>query len=208
MTMDHCLQGVWLIDVVTGTVLNKYEFPDDVVSFTESFVNDLVLDETRDLAYLTDAWGDGGLVVYDYAAGSSRRYSGPSTVADPHYVMIVNGVYYGTNIFTTPVDGIAITDDQEAIFYCNVQGTQLHRLPTAVLRDFSSSQEQITAAVEVLGAKQPSDGMMYRDGVLYFGALTESTFYALPVTAASYPDTASEAVPVWPQQVDFRWVSE
>ena len=125
---------------------------------------------------------------------------------DPNYVMIINGVNYGTESFPTPVDGIAITDDQEAIFYCSLQGADLFRLPTAILRDFTSTQEQITAAVEDLGFKQPSDGMMYRNGVLYFGSLTESTYYALPVTATSIPDTTIESVPVWPQQVDFRWV--
>ena len=196
-----------MIDVASGTVLNKYEFPADVVSYTESFVNDLVLDEAKELAYLTDAWGDGGLLVYNFAAQTSRRYTGPSTMPDSAYVMIVNGVNYGTTTFTTPIDGIAITEDQEAIFYCNVQGTTLHRVPTAVLNDFSSSQDDITAAVQDLGLKEPSDGMMYRSGVLYFGSLTESTYYALPVTATSNPDVTSAAVPVWPQQVDFRWVS-
>lgn len=195
-----------MIDVASGSILNKYSFPPEVVSYTESFVNDLVLDETKQVAYLTDAWGDGALLVYNFQEQSSRRYSGPSTMADPNYVMIINGVNYGTNLFTTPVDGIAITDDKEAIFYCNVQGAELHRVPTAVLLDFTSSDEDITAAVEVLGAKPPSDGMMYRDGVLYFGSLPESTYYALPVTATSLPSVDNAAVPVWPQAVDFRWV--
>jgi hypothetical protein len=196
-----------MIDVTSGSVLNKYEFPEDVVSYTESFVNDLVLDEARELAYLTDAWGDGALLVYNFQEQTSRRYTGPSTMSDPNYVMIINGVNYGTNIFTTPVDGIAITDDSAAIFYCSVQGTELHRVPTAVLSDFSSSDEDITSAVEVLGAKQPSDGMMYREGVLYYGSLPESTYYALPVTAtSSSPSVEAASVAVWPQPVDFRWV--
>lgn len=196
-----------MIDVSSGTILSKYVFPEEVVSSSSSFVNDIVLDEAKEIAYLTDAWGDGALLVYNYQEQTSRRYSGPSTAPDSSYVMIVNGVNYGTTTFTTPIDGIAITDDHEAIFYCNVQGTELHRVPTAVLNDFSSSQDDITAAVEVLGTKQPSDGMMYRNGVLYFGSLPESTYYALPVTATSYPPVDSAAVPVWPQQVDFRWVS-
>ena len=195
-----------MIDVATGEVLSKYEFPSEVVSYTDSFVNDLVLDQNKEIAYLTDAWGDGALIVYDHSAGISRRYSGPSTAPDPNYALVVNGVNYGTDIFTTPIDGIGISDDQQAVFYCNIQGTDLNRVPTSVLNDFTTSDEDITAAVEVLGTKEPSDGMMYRDGVLYYGSLTESTYYALPVGAHDYPSVETSSVPVWPKQVDFRWV--
>lgn len=200
--------GIWMIDVATGAVLSEYYFPPEVVSYTESFVNDLVLDEAKQIAYLTDAWGDGALLVYKHLEQTSRRYTGPSTMSDPNYVMIINGVNYGNNFFTTPIDGIAITDDQEAIFYCNIQGTDLNRLSTAVLNDFTKTAEEITAAVEVVGTKEPSDGIMYWNGVLYFGSLPESTYYALPITATSVPNPsiATTAVPVWPEQVDFRWV--
>jgi hypothetical protein len=189
-------------------VVSKYYFPNDVVSYTESFLNDIVLDENKEIAYLTDAWGDGGLIVYNYQKSNSRRYSGSSTMADPNYVMIINGVNYGTDTFTTPVDGIAITDDNQAIFYCSVQGDELFRLPTAILNDFNSTQDQITAEVQSLGFKEPSDGIQYWNGLLYYGSLPESTYYALPVTATSipYPDAAGASVPVWPEQVDFRWI--
>lgn len=200
--------GVWLIDVASGDILSKYYFPAEVVSYSESFVNDIVLDETREIAYLTDAWGDGALLVYDFQQQKSRRYTGTSTMAEPDYVMIINGVYYGSNLFTTPVDGIAITDDQEALFYCNVQGTKLHRLPTSVLRDFSTTDEEITDSVEVMGTKQPSDGIIYLNGNLIYGSLTESTYYSLPVSATSdtFTNLEDSTVPVWPELVNFRWV--
>lgn len=121
--------------------------------------------------------GDGAIIVFDLATLTSRRYSGVSTKNDPAYAMIINGVNYGTNTFTTPSDGIALTEDKEALFYCQVQGTSLYRVSTAVLRDLESSNEDIDKAVEYIGQKEPSDGIKYLDGVLYWGALTQSTVY-------------------------------
>jgi hypothetical protein len=207
--------GVWLIDLETNAVLSKYYFPDSVASYETSFVNDIVLDEARNLAYLTDAGGgssgtSGGLLVYDHAAGTSRRYSGASTMNSPDYVMVIDGTDYGSDIFTTPSDGLAITEDCEALLYCAVQGTTLYRLPTAVLRDWASTSEQIDAAVQAIGAKNPSDGMKYLDGVLYYGDLPSSTYHALPITSTSFPDTIADAVtaPVGSDPINLRWVSD
>lgn len=159
------------------------------------------------MAYLTDSWGDGGLVVYDHANQLSRRYTGISTQRDPSYVMIINGVNYGNSTFTTPVDGIAITSDNEAIFYCNVQGTSLYRLKTSILRDFESSSSDIDRAVEYLGEKEPSDGMAYKDGKLFYGSLTTSTYYYLEVDATSNVNSATESVMATPiSEGDLHWV--
>lgn len=89
--------------------------------------------------------------MYDHKAQTSRRYAGPSTANDPNYVMIINANFYGKNIFTTPVDGIAITDDYAAIFYCAVQGTSLYRLPTAILSNFDLTDSDIDGYVDYLG---------------------------------------------------------
>lgn len=199
--------GVWIINTETGEIQSQYYFPPSIASPNNSFVNDIVLDEQKQIAYLTDAWGSGGLIVYNYGLGLSRRYSGPSTANDPNYVMIINGVNYGTNQFTTPIDGIAITDDCKAIFYCAVQNVYLYRIPTSILNDFTKTTDDITASVEVIpGTKEPSDGMMYLNGVLYYGSLPESTYYALKISSKSTPDI-SESVGTWPDQVNMRWVN-
>ena len=199
--------GIWIIDMASSTVVQKYYFPAEVASPSSSFVNDIVIDESRDVAYLTDAWGEGGLIVYDRGQGSSRRYSGPSTKNDPSYTMIINGVDYGTSIFTTPSDGIAMTEGGEALLYGAVQGTTLYRMATELLRDFSSTQEQLDDAAETIGWKEPSDGMQYVQGKLYFGSLPSSTYYVLPINATSFPDTSTEAIPATPEPSNMRWVS-
>ena len=198
--------GVWIINTETSEIISQYYFPPSVASPNNSFVNDIVIDEKKQIAYLTDAWGLGGLIIYNYQLGTSRRYSGPSTANDPNYVMIINGVNYGTTQFTTPIDGIAITNDLKAIFYCAVQGVQLYRIPTSILNDFTTSTDQITASIQVIpGTKEPSDGIMYWNNALYYGSLPESTYYALEISSTSSPDL-SQSVPTWPDQVNMRWV--
>lgn len=48
--------GLWMIDMTSHEVILKYYFPSSIVAPTSSFLNDVVVDETRDVAYLTDAW--------------------------------------------------------------------------------------------------------------------------------------------------------
>jgi hypothetical protein len=198
--------GIWIIDLLTDTVISKYYFPESVASSSNSFVNDIVLDENLEIAYLSDAWGDGGLIVYDYKGNTSLRYSGPSTERDPSYVMIINGVNYGNNIFTTPVDGIGLSPDYKYVYYCNVQGRYLYRIPAAVLRDPASTQEEIDNAVVNLGTKPPSDGIQFWGDVLYYGSLPESTYYAVQLGEDDILNVTDKAVPVWPDQVNMRWV--
>lgn len=97
--------GLWTIDLNTHAVTSKYYFPPSIVSHDESFLNDIAIDEARNMAYLTDAWGNGAIIVLDLANLVSRRYTGVSTQNDPSYALVVNGVNYGKHIFTTPSDG-------------------------------------------------------------------------------------------------------
>jgi len=48
--------GIWIIDMLTHEVITKYYFPSDVVTYDNSFLNDVVVDDIKDIAYFTDAW--------------------------------------------------------------------------------------------------------------------------------------------------------
>ena len=198
---------LWVFDLATGVNTYIYRFPADVASPSNSFLNDIVLDEVNRVAYFTDSWGSGALITLDLVTGLSRRYSGISTANQPNYVMVIDGTNYGSGIFTTPSDGIALTEDYEALFYCAVQGNTLYRLPTSILRNFSTSAADIDAAVEVVGTKNPSDGMKYLQGLLYYGDLPNTTFHALEITATSDPNIAAEAVTALSNPGQLRWVS-
>jgi hypothetical protein len=197
--------AVWIFNMGDNSVVTKYFFPESVVSSTESFLNDIVIDERNYVAYLSDAWGSGAIIMLDIFNGVSRRYAGPSTKNDPSYSLSVNGVNYGKRIFTTPIDGIAITDDYSAVFYCQVQGTTLYRLPTAVLANTTLSNSQIDSYVQTIGTKEPSDGMKYLNGKLYWGSLTTSTYYAMTIDATSTPSMSTATVASVDQE-KMEWI--
>lgn len=199
--------GLLFVDMTIDQVVDKYYFPEDVVSSTASFLNDIAVDESREVAYLTDAYGEGGLVSFDYRSWRSRRYSGASTKNEPDYVMVVDGSYYGKRIFTTPVDGIALSEDGKYVYYCAVQGTRLYRLPAELLRASRASQEEVDAAVECLGEKPPSDGIMAWNGTVYYGALPECSLCAAPLSGGA-GNTADRAPCLPSDPSTLRWVCE
>ena len=184
--------------------IHTYFFPDDIVPYADSFLNDIALDEVHSMAYFSDAWGRGAIIAYDFLHGRSRRYSGPSTGVDPAYVMVINGVNYGNNTFTTPIDGLAVTSDGQALFYCAVQGTTLFRVSTGVLRDWQSSDSAIDSAVESLGVKEPSDGMKYFQGQLFWGSLPSSSYSTLQCDATA-PVSASDATSSPSDPINMEW---
>ena len=163
------------------------------------------------VAYLTDAWDKGAIIVFDYTHRTSKRFTGISTSNDASYKMVINNINYGTHIFTTPTDGIALTEDYKSLFFCQVQGTTLYRIDTAFLRDNNGTTVEdmglFDKAVVNMGYKEPSDGIKYSDGKLYWGALTQSTIYSMSVTATSTPNMNVDAVQLFPTDTDrMQWV--
>jgi hypothetical protein len=85
------------VNVSSGVVLSTYTFPSSVFAPNASFANDMVLDEARSFAYLSNTWGDGGVIVYDHNTQTSRAFVGPSTMRNASYDFCVNDACYGQN---------------------------------------------------------------------------------------------------------------
>lgn len=158
------------------------------------------------VAYFSDAWGDGAVIVLDLNSREAKRYSGVSTQNDPSYRMVIDNHHYGNKIFTTPIDGIALSEDKNALFWCQVQGTTLYRISTDVLRNNVSNEVFDDAAVNI-GSKDPSDGMKYLNGTLYWGSLPESTVYSMPINATSSADISADSFAIAATDAEhMQWV--
>jgi hypothetical protein len=72
----------------------------------------------------------------------------------------------------------------------------------------SSISISLDDIVEVIGRKEPSDGIKYLDGVLYWGALTQSSVYSVAINSTSLPlPSLKEAAKSTQQSADFMtWV--
>eukprot|EP01040_Poterioochromonas_malhamensis_P008234 gene8234-8904_t len=198
--------GIWWIDLQTNQVIDQFYFPTNVIDAKNSFLNDIALDEVGGYAYFSDAWDKGAIIVYNHNDRSTYRYTGKSTQNDPFYSMVINGKNYGRMIFTTPIDGISISEDAQYVYYAQVQGAKLYRLPTSTLKNFKLSNAQMDKAVVLVGEKEPSDGIKYINNKLYWGALTTSNVHSVDFNATLSPDLTTQTVKTTPSAETLEWI--
>lgn len=149
-------------DPKTGAVLQNISFPLDVAPLN-SYLNDVRIDLEHNYAYLTES-GVGALVVVDLKTGKPRRLlskhpsmlmvKGFVTKAQGHALFDPLGKPAKFN-----VDGIALSTDNQYLYYRALSGHQLFRIKTAALRDAALTDAQLATQIENLGEAPASDGM-------------------------------------------------
>ena len=186
-----------------GTLLHRYEFPDEVASRGHNYLNKIVIDDALGgFAYITDNSGaDPGIVVYSKrlnrswkvrenssmrAAQNAREFSVNGTALDfaIHIDGIALGPYFNPNTGTT-ASGVAPTfstynDNYERnVYYSPLSSYHLYSIPASLLRDpeftRKATPREVFDAVTDLGMKvAQTDGMiMDNRGLLYYGLLNE-----------------------------------
>lgn len=203
---------MYVVNVTDGRLMNDYTyiFPDNVLPYNSTFLNDLVIDETSGFVYLTNTAGDGGIVVYNYNARVSKMFQGPSTQNNYSYEVIVNGINYGTNSRVSgPSDGIALSSDLSTLYWCPVQGVGLWSIKTSFLKNFLNTNAQFNQNVVLLGYKNGiSDGIQFLNNYLLYGDITNSGIYLLEnagqyVTANSIQPSFALEIPTSPQTLNW-----
>ena len=189
--------GVLLVDASTGQLLAApYYFPDDVVPYNNSFVNDIVLDEATGYAYFTNTYADGGIIVYDSVRRQSHMFVAECTQRNASYDFCVNGNCYGTDgVGSSPSDGIALSTDGAVLYFSPVQGNGLYAINTSFLQNFDMTNAQFQENVEFLGFKTGcSDGMLIIKDRLYYGNIQDSSLGELDNLASYYEQSKTTDV--------------
>jgi len=157
---------IW--DLKNNCSIRKYYFPDDVLQHNGSFANDIVLDETLGFAYISNTWGLGGVIIYDFNRNTSRLFGhDPSLLGNASNLITINNRSF--NIYQ-PTDGIALSSDGYTLYYSSLSMQLLYSVPTLVLQDFSLPDEKIGEFVVLEGKKGYSDGMTFsNNNTLYYG---------------------------------------
>eukprot|EP01121_Diplochlamys_sp_Union-15-3_P011318 TRINITY_DN3265_c0_g1_i1.p1 TRINITY_DN3265_c0_g1~~TRINITY_DN3265_c0_g1_i1.p1 ORF type:complete len:400 (+),score=79.49 TRINITY_DN3265_c0_g1_i1:17-1216(+) len=164
---------IW--SIIENCLIREFVLPNSVSPFDGSFLNDIVVDETAGFAYMTDTWGDGGIVVYDFNTNQARRWDDPTLKGNKSAIIVINGKSYNND---SPSDGIALSHDGSLLFYCALSRKELYGIPTKPLKDFSTSYNNISHQIIDFGAKGYSDGMAFSDNEnLYFGSLEQSAIF-------------------------------
>ncbi|WP_416413474.1 L-dopachrome tautomerase-related protein [Pantoea sp. App145] len=196
----------------------RYTFTNDQVDFTCSFLNDVAVDNDTGVVYITDSGImchplKGGLLVYKMKTGEAKRVlSAPEWVNDqPGFTFSIHGEKVlkdkdgKANPMLTGADGIALSGDKKTLYWTNLTGNRLMKVPTAVLRNFNNSEAQIEQAIKV-DTVLPSntDGITAdRQGNLYLTALMLNGLMKRDVkTGKVTPLVTSDAI-AWPDTIGW-----
>jgi sugar lactone lactonase YvrE len=162
---------IW--DLNTNQLIDSIIIPNEIAPYRTSFLNDVVVDNKKGFAYITDSgngWPDhpldGGIIVFNMRTKSFRR------VLDRHYsTQDFPGFHFEIDykpVFKTKplrigADGIALSADRSTLYYCQVTGRNLYAIDTSLLRHFNTPLEEITRAVQPMGSKGTTTDGMHAD---------------------------------------------
>lgn len=136
-----------------------------------SSLNDLRVDAEARAAFVTDQGQDGrgAVIAVDLVTGRAVRRLArhSSTMSNKGIVKIVEGrrlMRRGANGVATEVqggaNGIALSPDSGNLYYAPLMGRHLHSVPTAALLDPRMNDAEVAAAVEDLGEKGLTGGLL------------------------------------------------
>ena len=121
----------------------RYSFPPSIAPANVTFLNDIVIDDVKEIAYISNAAGDGGIYAFDFRNKEMIRFwTDQSTLAeDGGNIFEISGVSYDFGYI--PTDGIALSSDGSLLFYCPLSGFTLYSIPTSLFIDPSSSDQSV-----------------------------------------------------------------
>lgn len=168
-------------DINSGELLQEYRFPRNVFPLG-SHANDFRISPDGRFFYITDASliaRTPALVVFDRQQQDSWRHLHDSyTVAAGDYQPVVQGRAMTLfNAFTVNpgVDGIALDQQGEWLYFAGISAEQLYRVKTVDLQNKQLPYATLESRVEALGAKTMTDGMaMDASGNVYLSDLEHS----------------------------------
>jgi len=167
------------IDLATNKIEKIYRFPENVVG-EDVYINDIRIDNRNGFAYLTNS-NTGGIVVLNIKSGESRLVltNSPSVKSDAayHFSPLGTELKKGDgSLLKVNSDGIALTPDNQYVYYKPLSDNRLYRIKTDLLRDFKTPENVLEKNVEDLGKFITTDGMIFdKNGNLYFGDLEKSS---------------------------------
>lgn len=150
------------INLATNQIEKIYRFED--LPRQKTALNDVQVDTQNQVAYLSDP-RRATIVVLDLKTGQSRSLleGDKSTKADPKFVLKIdekevrdsNGKPFSSN-----VNGIALTQNFNYLYYRPITQTKLYRIATEYLRNPALSAAEVTSHVETVAETGVSHGMI------------------------------------------------
>lgn len=150
------------INLSTNKIERTYRFED--LPRERTGLNDVRVDPGRQVAYLSDP-RLAAIVVLDLRTGKSRLVlqGHRSTTTTPGFVLRIDGKEVkdkSGKLFSSSVNGIALSPDLNYFYYRAINQTKLYRIPTEALRTAALPPAGVAAKVEEVGETGVSHGMI------------------------------------------------
>lgn len=203
---------LWIWDIEGNRLVQEFLFPDSIASHQTSFLNDIFVDDVRDVAYISETSGTGALLVYDLATNRARRWDSHPALSfeTPLPPFTVEG-FDINRLGPLPVDGLALAPKIDRVFFTAIHGLTLYSVSASLLRDFSTTNDMLDADVKNHGVKSSQcDGLTTSDdGMLYMSMLTSNSVEAWDVTkedVSSATTVVTDPRLFWPDT--FGWATD
>lgn len=203
-------QKIMVFELRTGKLVKTIAL-DAVADRKGSFLNDIVVDEARKIAYVSDSGlrsapaNQAGLIVVDFGAGRARRLLDrhASLMPQPGVKVMSHGeeVWPGKPL-VLGVNGIALSPDGQTLYWTVTTGTHAYAMPTALLRDPRAGKATLASAVRDLGEVggntdgivTDTEGRLYitdvsRNGIVEYDPHTGSMRLLAADDGVHWPDT-------------------
>ena len=178
-------------NIENKTRIKEYIFPKEIVDPENSFLNDIVLDIKRNLAYITDSGipinntkpNKPALIILNLTStdkiNATRVFDNhTSTIPDETFWLNVNGMkVYEKYPMKTGIDGIALSCDFDTIFYTPLSSRMLYSINVGDLISHLFNKS-ISIKINSAFKKEASDGILAsKNGNLYFTGIESGSVY-------------------------------
>lgn len=170
-----------LLKIDTKKIKIEHIYRFDDLDKTKSGLNDMRIDQKRNLAYLSDP-GQAAIIILDLKTGQTRKALSGSrfTLADPDVILSYNGIEMRSENgkpFSSNVNGIALSHDFKYLYFKPINQTHLYCIATEFLADARLTDQELEAKVEDKGEVGITHGLLADiDGNIY---LTSSIDYSI-----------------------------
>jgi sugar lactone lactonase YvrE len=171
-SLDHARTRLLMFDLRTNTVALEHWFPEGEARFAQ----DLRVSPDGATVYLADTglfrFTSASLIVFDVATRTHRTVLATAAQAQAQDWVIhtrygAHKLAWGLVTFEVGLDGIELSPDGAWLTFGAMSNDQLYKVPTAALRDRSTTDAELAHQIVALGPKPLSDGItLDRDGAV------------------------------------------
>ena len=174
-----------------GQLKERYIFKSDIADPSNSFLNDIVIDNKNKIVYITDSGNSISGKISDYKPGiivlkleDDKQYK----ILSNHYSVFPDQSFFlhiekepvnnSTSPMMTGADGIALSCDGDALYYCPLSGRMLYSILTKdILKAIEENQLNNITVYEGF-KKEASDGLLASsNGYLYMTGIETGSIY-------------------------------